>query len=100
MEEWAVDLLSLSAHKFYGPKGVGALYVRRGIRLVPLLDGGGQEYGWRSGTQNVPGLIGMVKALELARERLTADREHYVTLNKKMRSALKELPGVCLTVLG
>lgn len=98
VEEWAVDLLSLSAHKFYGPKGVGALYVRRGIRLAPLLDGGGQEYGWRSGTQNVPGLIGMVKALELARERLTADREHYVTLNKKMRSALKELPGVRLTV--
>jgi cysteine desulfurase len=61
----AVDLGSLSAHKFYGPKGIGALYIRRGIRAHPLVLGGGQEKNVRSGTVNVPGVIGMAKALEL-----------------------------------
>lgn len=61
-----VDLLSLSAHKFYGPKGVGLLYVRRGTPIAPIQFGGGQEFGRRSGTQNVVGIAGMVRALELA----------------------------------
>ena len=66
VEAWNVDLLSLSAHKFQGPKGVGALYVRRPLRLPPLLHGGGQEKGRRSGTENVPGVIGMAAALKEA----------------------------------
>jgi cysteine desulfurase len=65
-----VDLLSLSAHKIYGPRGIGALYLRRGVRFDPLIKGGGQETRRRSGTQNVVGAIGFAKALELAVEEM------------------------------
>jgi cysteine desulfurase len=68
--ELGVDLLSLSAHKIYGPKGVGALYVRHGVALTPLQRGGSQERTWRPGTQNVPGIVGFGKAAELARAEL------------------------------
>ena len=66
LEELNVDMMSMSAHKFYGPKGVGALYVRRGLGLANLIHGGGQESGKRAGTENVPGIVGMAKAPELA----------------------------------
>ena len=61
-----VDMMSLSAHKFNGPKGVGALYIRSGVRIANIIDGGAQERGKRAGTENLPGIIGLAKALELA----------------------------------
>ncbi len=67
-----IDLLSLSAHKFYGPRGAGALYVRQGVAPKPLIDGGGQEFGLRAGTENVPGICGMRVAAELARDDMSA----------------------------
>ncbi len=70
VEEMSVDLLTLSAHKFHGPKGVGALYLKKGIRLEPLIHGGQQEGGLRGGTENVPGIVGMGQAAELARSTL------------------------------
>ena len=68
VEKLGVDLMSLGGHKFYGPKGVGALYVRKGTSLVPHLTGGGQEFGLRAGTQNVPYIVGFAEALRLAAE--------------------------------
>ncbi|MBI4332244.1 MAG: aminotransferase class V-fold PLP-dependent enzyme [Chloroflexi bacterium] len=72
VKELGVDALSLAANQFYGPKGVAALYVRRGVRLVPLFDGGIQEGGRRAGTDNVPGIVGMGKAAELAKKDMAA----------------------------
>ena len=65
IKEWGVDLLTVSAHKIHGPKGAGALYVRRGLRIAPLIYGGGQELGMRSGTENVPGIAGFGEACRL-----------------------------------
>lgn len=70
VEELGVDLLSLSSHKVYGPKGVGALYVRKGVEVAPLIHGGGHERGLRSGTENVPGIVGFSRASELAVRRV------------------------------
>ncbi len=91
-----VDLLACSAHKFYGPKGVGALYVRRRprVRLVPLLDGGGQEGGLRGSTLNVPGIVGMGAAAALAREALPEEAPRLRTLRDRMEAAfLEAYPG-------
>ncbi|MEP4078576.1 cysteine desulfurase family protein [Haloferula sp.] len=79
VREVAVDFLSLSAHKFHGPKGVGALYVRKGCRFEPMIRGGGQESDRRSGTENVAGIVGVGKAAELAKGRLDHDRDGHAT---------------------
>jgi cysteine desulfurase len=68
-----VDLLSMSAHKLYGPKGIGALYVKKGTKLVPFMHGGGQERGKRASTENTPGIIGLSRALELAQLEITEE---------------------------
>ena len=84
-----VDLLSMSAHKMYGPKGIGALYVRTPCRLVPQLDGGGHEGGLRSGTLNVPGVVGLAEAVALACEDLDADRRTQRALRDRLWNGLR-----------
>ena len=88
VEELGVDMLSASAHKFYGPKGVGFLYLRKRTRVTPLLHGGAQERGRRAGTLNVPGIVGMAKALELARERMQEDAVREATLRDRLWEGL------------
>ena len=80
VDDLGVDMLSLSAHKIHGPKGVGALYVRKGTRLENLIHGGGHERGKRSGTENIPGIVGLAKAAELAGQRLEKDAGHLANL--------------------
>ncbi len=86
VEDLGVDLLTGSAHKVHGPKGVGMLYVRKGVRPMPVLHGGGHERGIRSGTENVPGIVGFAKALELCLEDLEGEAARY----RKLRDMLIE----------
>jgi len=85
-----IDLLSLSGHKLHGPKGVGALYVRKGTRLSPFMLGGHQEAGRRAGTENVPGIVGLGKACELAAENLEAENSRVKALRDKLEDAILE----------
>lgn len=86
----SVDLASFSAHKVYGPKGIGGLMVRRGIKVQPVVVGGGQERGVRSGTVNVPAVIGMAKALELRREEMDEEAVRLTELRNSLRERLLE----------
>ncbi len=88
-----VDLLTLSAHKLYGPKGVGCLYVRRGTKLLPLVRGGAQERNRRAGTENVAGIVGFGVAASLAREGLASDAERTGALRDRLERRLLEVPG-------
>ena len=85
-----IDLLSLAAHKFYGPKGCGALFVRRGVRLVPLIHGGGQERGLRAGTENVPGLVGLGAAARIAQQEMAAEIPRQSALRDRLLAGLGE----------
>lgn len=84
-----VDLYSMSAHKIHGPKGVGALYVRKGTTLKPLMTGGGHERNRRSGTENVAGIVGFGRAAQLAREGLESETEHMRQMRDRLESGLK-----------
>lgn len=88
IRELGADLVSMSAHKFYGPKGVGALYVRKGVRITPLIHGGPHEKKRRAGTQNVAGAVGMAKALELAVEQMDQEVPRLTRLREKMIDAI------------
>jgi cysteine desulfurase len=87
-----VDLLSISAHKFYGPKGIGALYIRSGTKLEPLLRGGHQEHGMRAGTENVAGIVGLGKAAEIARRDFEVVTQHLWRLRERFLRLIDELP--------
>ncbi|HXF86250.1 MAG TPA: cysteine desulfurase family protein [Anaerolineales bacterium] len=98
VNDLGVDLMSLGAHKFYGPKGVGALYVRKGTPLVPYLTGGGQEFGLRAGTQNVPYIVGFAEALRLTEEEREARIAHVKPLRDKIiGTVLETIPDSRLT---
>jgi cysteine desulfurase len=97
VEEMRVDLLTLSAHKIYGPKGVGGLYVRDGVRLEPLLHGGGHEYGLRSSTVNVAGAVGFAKACEIAREVMYEEAEKLGRICRRLIHEMLGIDGVHLT---
>ncbi|HOI59124.1 MAG: cysteine desulfurase NifS [Methanoculleus sp.] len=93
VESMNIDLLSLSGHKFYGPKGTGALYVRRGTRLENLVHGGGQERGRRAGTENVPGIVGLGKAIEVATADIEGHNRRLVAMRDRLiREVLSTIP--------
>lgn len=90
VDELGVDLMSISAHKFYGPKGAGLLYAREGVRLWPAIHGGGQERGLRAGTENVPGIVGLAAALALAVDEREARNAHNLKLRERLIEGLLE----------
>lgn len=97
VNELGVDALSMSAHQFYGPKGAGALYIREGLRIVPLIYGGIQEGGRRAGTENVPAIVGMGKAAELASKEMPLRMAHTKALRDRIMENLLKIPNVYLT---
>jgi cysteine desulfurase len=90
VREMPLDMLSLSGHKLHAPKGIGALYVRKGTRFYPYMIGGHQEHGRRAGTENVPSIIALGKACELAMENIRQEAEHVAKLRDKLEKALLE----------
>ena len=97
VKELGVDALSISSHKINGPKGVGALFMKKDLDIMPNALGGGQENGMRSGTENVVGIVGFGKACEIAKERLNKNISHFQTLHSSMLSKIvKEIPHVKL----
>lgn len=94
VEELGVDLLSLSAHKFYGPKGIGALYIRKGTRIMPFIHGGGQERHLRASTENLSGIVGLGKASIIAKERIPEEIKRLTGLRDVLiRGLLEKIPG-------
>jgi cysteine desulfurase len=90
VKEMNIDLLSMAGHKFHGPKGVGALYIRRGVRIENLIHGGGQERSKRGSTENVPGIVGMGKAIELAISNMDKEGKRISALRDKLIKELTE----------
>ena len=96
VKEENIDMLSLSAHKFHGPKGVGLLYARKGVRLTNIIEGGAQERGKRAGTENLPGIVGMVAALKEANANIDANAEKVSALRDRLIEGLEKIPHSAL----
>ena len=96
VKEQNIDMLSLSGHKFHGPKGVGALYVRRGLPLVNIIEGGAQERGKRGGTENLPGIVGMAAAMEDACQNMDKNNARVTALRDKLIAGLEKIPHCAL----
>jgi cysteine desulfurase len=94
IEGWGIDYLSLSAHKFHGPKGAGILFKREGLELQPLFSGGGQEHGVRSGTENLANIVGMVKAMRMANENLNEREDKLREFGSALRERLSPIQGI------
>lgn len=92
VQDMNIDLLSMASHKFYGPKGVGALYIKKGVRINNLIDGGGQERGKRAGTENIAGIVGMGKAIEIATNNLDEHIKRLTYLREKLTDGLLKIP--------
>lgn len=92
VKEQNIDMLSLSAHKFHGPKGIGALYARKGIRLTSLIEGGAQERGKRAGTENIPAIMGMAAALEEACGHIGENADRLTSLRDQLIAGLSDIP--------
>ncbi|KRQ86881.1 Cysteine desulfurase [Caloramator mitchellensis] len=90
VKEMNIDLLSLAAHKFYGPKGVGALYIRKGVKIDNLIHGGGQERRRRAGTENLPGIVGLGKAIELATQDIEGHNAKLITLRDRLLNGIMD----------
>ncbi len=91
-----IDLLSTSAHKLYGPKGVGFLYVRKGTKISQLIHGGGHEFDLRSGTENIPGIVGFAKAAEIAMKNMDKESKHEIKLRDRIIAEILEIPNTRL----
>ena len=96
VKEENIDMLSLSAHKFHGPKGVGLLYARKGVRLTNIIEGGAQERGKGAGTENIPGIVGMVAALKEANANIDANAEKVSALRDRLIEGLEKIPHSAL----
>ncbi len=100
VEQLGVDLMTLNGSKIYGPKGIGCLFVRRGTKINPIIFGGGQEKGLRSGTQNVPGIVGLAKALEICAEEKNNESARLTKIQDKLISELKKISAVNINSFG
>ena len=97
VQDMNIDLLTLTAHKFHGPKGVGAVYIKKGVRVPAMITGGGQENKKRAGTENVPGIVGLAKALEIQTENLEANMQKMTALRDRLIKGVEErIPTVHL----
>ncbi len=97
VEDEHIDLLTISSNDMYGPKGVGALYIKQGVRIMPSMLGGGQESGMRSGSENIPGIVGMGKAAEIARKEMAGEGERVARLRDNLKDNILKMEYTYLT---